>query len=281
MYLALVICVTYFTPIECLEERDAAVNNETTTTTTTTSVCQSVGVDNTIVNWVSSFFVGLCCLLFALHLSSFAFYEIRKSSIVTLVFMAGSFIVMGLASVLYPNNGMDDNYGMLGYWIMFIAHSIFFTISGLSMAHLSISVTKYMNPIRPNMCCATNSPANPTQCFPNIKIVALCELLLVLSLSGVLMGGIWCSLTPDIQVLTAMDEYEPTTEINVCYSIMYWSDISLKITYAILWVPVGFLLKAACQQRSTTVLGLPTPIAACTAIVLQWSVGSSKYSSGL
>ena len=48
----------------------------------------------------------------------------------------------------------------------------------------------------------------------------------------------------------------------------------MNFAYALLWLPVGFLLKAASQQRPVMVLGLPTPIATMIAMAAQWTVGS-------
>merc|ERR1711957_336499 len=51
-------------------------------------------------------------------------------------------------------------------------------------------------------------------------------------------------------------------------------DMAMNVAYALLWLPVGFLLRAASNQKPKIVLGLPTPMAAVLAMILQWTVGS-------
>jgi hypothetical protein len=246
IYIGLVVGLTYLTPVDCLDEP-----------------CQSEAVDNTVINWASDFFLSLCCFLFAFHLSVFGPNNaVRKTGILSQVFMGGAFVLSGIDSWLYPNSGLDDNYGLLGYWIVRIGFAVFFTISGLGMAHFAIDSSENISPVLKKFCCADS------------KAVALCELILVLSLSGFLTGGLWCSLSPQQHVNTVLDEYEPTTEIKVCFQIAYWSEVTMFLAYALLWVPVGLLLRGASRQKPMTILGLPTPIAAGTAILLQWSVGS-------
>lgn len=236
--------------------------------------CHSEGVDNSIITWSSDFFVAFFCLVFAFHLSIVQ-TAVRKSAILAQVFMGGAFIMSGIGHWMYPNSGLDDNQGLLGYWVVWIGSNIFFTISGLGMAHFALRVTKNVNPVRFNPCWATSSLDRPGTCFPNVYIVAFCELLLVLALSVFLTGGVWCSVSSELQVTTIWDEFAPTTtEINACYSLLKYADFALHVTYALLWLPVGFLLRAAALQWQQTILGLPTHIAGGTAVLLQWSVGS-------
>jgi hypothetical protein len=188
--------------------------------------------------------------------------------------MGGSFFLKGIGHWMYPNSGVDDNQGMLGHWIVSIGAAIFFTMSALSMAHFALMSTRNLHPIRDNLCCARNSPNHRRSCFPSKWNVAAAEFILVVALSGLLTGGVWCSVTPDLQIKSIVDDAEPTDDVNMCLAVMEHSGIALHIAYALLWIPVGLMLRSACLQWPLTILGLPTNIAASLAILLQWSVGS-------
>jgi hypothetical protein len=138
---------------------------------------------------------------------------------------------------------------MLGYWIVSIVFAVFFTISGLGTAYFSLSASGNMS----------------------LSVVS-CALLLVLSLSGFLTGSIWCATEPDLQVDEVVDNFEPKDEIHACFPIMNYSITAMNFAYALLWLPVGVLLRSASKQRPMIVLGLPTPIAAIVAMVTQFAV---------
>lgn len=247
LYIGMIVALKYLSPVECLDD-----------------LCQSEAVDNTILNWASEFFLAFWMFVFALQLSFCGSpkSEVRKSGILSQIFMGGAFAMAGVGHWLYPNSGVDDNHGILGYWVSWIFFAVFFTISGVSMAHFALSASENTNPVLKTSFCANN------------RLVALCELLLVLALSGFLTGSIWCTMEPDLQVNQTMDTFEPTDEVHVCFHIVKYSDMTMNLAYALLWLPVGILLKAASHQRPVMVMGLPTPFAAIFAMVTQWTVGS-------
>jgi len=105
----------------------------------------------------------------------------------------------------------------------------------------------------------------------------------VLSSSGVLTGSIWCSTDLPFHVTEVTDEWvrsiaddATTTEVDrhVCFTIRYYSELAMNVAYALLWLPIGFLFHVASQQQTKVVLGLPTPVAAVLATILQWTIGS-------
>jgi len=306
LYVGMVIAIHYLSPIDCLvitldDNNYGDVNNNDIGNTTTTVdesqsqqlemeqtlLCQSEGVDNTILNWSSDFFIAIWMFLFAFQLSicprtttttttttsgkgkgersTSTNDEVLDSGILAQVFMGGAFVLSGIGSLLFPNSGTDDNHGMLGYWITYIMYAVFFTASGLCMAHFALETTKNTNPVQLQL------------------VVGICELLLVLSLSGFLAGSIWCSTDLTLQVNEVTDEWmridntdDTTTEVDlhVCFTISYYSEMGMNMAYTLLWLPIGFLLHAASQQKPKVVLGLPTPVAAVLATILQWTVGS-------
>jgi hypothetical protein len=238
LYVGMVALIKYLSPVECLDD---------------SSSCQSEAVDNTILNWASDFFVAFWCFIFALHLSFSGGpnADVRKMAILSQIFMGGAFVAVGVGHWLYPNSGLDDNSGMLGYWILWIMFAIFFTSSAFGMSHFAVKASGKRNIWAP-----------------------LAGLLLFLSLCGFFTGSIWCSTKADLQANEIEDNIDPADEIHVCFDIAYYSMAAMNFTYALLWLPVGLLLKAASKQQPVVVLGLPTPIAAIVAIVTQWTVGS-------
>lgn len=215
--------------------------------------CFTEAVDNTILNWASDFFLAFCFFIFALHLSIYASIsrDVRKSGILSQIFMGGAFLATGLGNLLYPNSGIDDNHGMIAYWFVKMLFVVFFTVSALAMAQFAVSVAQ--------------KTFNMVIVFGSILFLSMCLFL------G---GGIWCSVVPDVQVLEVADDFEPTTGVHVCFKFMEVSSVLLNFSYAFLWLPVGLLLKVAARRNPVVVLGLPTQAAPIVAMVLQWTVGS-------
>jgi len=247
LYIGMVAALKYLSPLECLDD-----------------LCQSEAVDNTIINWASDFFLAVWIFILALHLSVRAGAKggIRKTGILSQFFMGSAFVAAGIGHWLYPNSGVDDNRGMLGYWITRIIYAFFFTMSGYAMTNFALSASDNTIPVLKRSFCA------------NYILVHFFELLFGLSLSGFLMGSIWCSMESALQINEAVDDFESTNEMHVCFHIMNNSAMAMNFTYALLWLPVGFLLHAASQQHPEVVLGLPTTVAATFALITQWTLGS-------
>mmetsp|Transcript_9804 Transcript_9804/g.20350 ORF Transcript_9804/g.20350 Transcript_9804/m.20350 type:complete len:406 (-) Transcript_9804:36-1253(-) len=238
VYLGMVAALEHYFRSECLGNGD----------------CIPEGVDNTILTWSSDLFVALCAFIFALHLSCYASEgrDVRKSGILSQIFMGGAFVSAGVGRLLYPNSGAEDNHGMVGYWFVKIIAIVFFAASALALARFAIS---------------TSDKKKDTMVIVFVSVVLLA--------AGLFMaGGVWCTLVPDLQVLGVVDEFEPTTEIHLCLRMMGASTVLMNFAYAFLWLPVGVLLKAASRKKPIRFLGLPTPAAAIIAVVMQWTVGS-------
>ncbi len=216
--------------------------------------CYPEGVDNTILTWASDFFIAICAFMFAFHLSFYASeqFDVRKSGILSQIFMGGAFISSGVGRLLYPNSGSDDNRGLVGYWFVEIIAVVFFTASSLCLGRFALSTSE-------------KKTDTMLLVFGAILLVAM----------GLFMGGgIWCTLIPDLQVVGIVDEFEPTSEIHSCIKMMDASTILMNFSYALLWLPVGVLFKNAARKHPIQFLGLPTPAAAIIAVVMQWTVGS-------
>ena len=270
LYISMVIALHYKSPVQCLQDGGgddaaAAAAGVDDGDVVPLSSCQSEGVDNTILNWASDFFVAFWTFIFGLHLSvgTKPNTGVRKSGIVSQIFMGGAFVMAGLGNWLYPNGGSDDGVGMLPYWITQIFVAVFFTASGIGTAHFAVSASRDKDPSLMTSLCA------------NDRWILPFAALLVLSMSGFLAGSLMCSLESDILTTEVFDDAEPTSEnLHVCYVVAKYSEFSMNLSYALLWLPVGFLLKATAQEDTRVILGLPTPVAAIIAMITQWTVGS-------
>eukprot|EP00535_Pseudo-nitzschia_heimii_P007491 CAMPEP_0197183922 /NCGR_PEP_ID=MMETSP1423-20130617/8763_1 /TAXON_ID=476441 /ORGANISM="Pseudo-nitzschia heimii, Strain UNC1101" /LENGTH=398 /DNA_ID=CAMNT_0042634599 /DNA_START=150 /DNA_END=1346 /DNA_ORIENTATION=+ len=256
LYIGMVVALHYKSPRDCLLGDNVGYEDAS---------CQSEGVDNTILNWASDFFVAFWTFVFGLHLSVGAKPNtgVRKSGILSQVFMGGAFAMAGVGNWLYPNSGADDGHGMVAYWIVQIFVAVFFAASGIGMAQFTLNSSRDTDPNLKTSVCAED------------RLVLPCVVLLMMSMIGFLAGSIMCSLETDIQTTDKFDDYEPTIEpLHVCFAVAKYSEAAMNLAYALLWLPVGSLLRATAQEEPKLVLGLPTPIAAMIAMLTQWTVGS-------
>merc|ERR1712238_537787 len=132
LYVGMVIAIHYLSPIDCLvitldDNNYGDVNNNDIGNTTTTVdesqsqqlemeqtlLCQSEGVDNTILNWSSDFFVAIWMFVFAFHLSicrkttpstggkgerRSTNEVVMDSGILAQIFIGGAFVLSGIGS---------------------------------------------------------------------------------------------------------------------------------------------------------------------------------------
>jgi hypothetical protein len=243
-YIGLVVALQFLAP-ECLDEP-----------------CYSEGVDNSIISWATDFFLALALFGFATHLA-FAGSATRKSGILAQIFMAGAFTVAGIYHWLYANNGFNDGKGMVGFWIVWMIGSLFFTFSALAHAHFAQETTEKLSKLQ-KPCCAD-------------RLLGLCQLLIVGCCISNMIGCIWCAASPELRVNDLIDEFDDVEDAPTCIRLIMISEVLLYFCYALLWIPTGLLLKAAARQNSSSVLGLSTPIAAGSTVLFQWSVGAMYF----
>lgn len=231
--------------------------------------CQNEGVDNTIIMWASDFFVAGLAFLLGGHLH-FGKVSTRRSGTLAMIFVSGSFTLMGILHWMYPNNGTTDNLGMMEYWVVWAIASFFLTLSASCHAYLAMDVT------RDNTAESSKPPA-------------ACELLLVrLALAGVilscisnLVGCVWCAWTPILHTTDMNDNFDAEnlgfSDQHTCIQIVSVSETLLWYCYALLWVPMGILFRSAAKKKTERILGLATPMAALLAVLSQWTTGSMYF----
>ena len=252
-YLALVVSLELFSPVECLDEP-----------------CSSEGVDNTVVSWGTDYFLSLALFGFAIHLClADKQRAVRLSGILAQIFMGGSFVLDGINHWMYANNGVNDGYGMAPFWLIALVSSVFFTCSGMSHAYFAKETTNQLSKLLKSCCC------------PDWFLV-IYQICLVLSCTGNMVGCLWCVLSPKLHVDSVIDEIDELAldeehPLPVCIRIVTISQVSLYLSYALLWIPAGLLLKAAARQNPKQILGLSTPFAAGSIVLLQWTVGAMYF----
>jgi len=361
VYAALVVALEFKTPMDCLGETkhtfaslDTNQQQYTWSYEVNTVHCQTDGVDNTILNWSSDFFVSLCLFLFAFQLSlcpkttttiendvdshhdadddnddnddgvkaktkknrntkgvtivtrkdartknGTKNYKlvtttnrnemVRNSGILVQVFMGGAFLMHGIGSLLFPMNGLhtintntkrnidttmseDEDAVVLGYWICYSIATLFFTISALCTAYFALEaihgvVFSSTTSLSPKLC-----GGDPQRGADAIAAVMTCALIVVLSCVGVVTGSSWCAAAAATTALSAVEGDD--LEDHVCYTIVLYSDLALNIAYALLWIPMSIVFRAASQSKLKSILGLSTPTASIIPPVVQWTIGS-------
>lgn len=258
LYAGLALGLIFGLPTKCVED-DAS------------TTCQSEGVDNSVLQWSSSFMIALCMIGFAMNLTCCMGdmkQDVRRSGVLAQIFMGTAYAALGIGHILYPNSGLDDNVGMLGYWITTMGFAVFFAFSGWCTGQFGIEACEATSDEFRIGCSSERS---------NLLIV-ICQLLLSMSACAYLTGGIWCSVTPDLQTSGVSDTENGSIQLSsddhVCFRIMYISNVALNMSYALLWIPVGVVFLGASRQWPYLVLGMSNPVAAVLGFLLQWSVGS-------
>jgi len=229
------------------------------------TLCQSEFVDNTILNWSSQFFVAIVAIMAALNLSWCSEQTSYKSSLLFMIFMMGTFTLRGVSALMFPNSGVDDNLGLLGYWIVGVmTSSIFYVVAILCLAHYALDLydaceessvkgrrslsSSNSSEDRKNGWCSRICCCCRRCCCKIMTIkaaIGIGQVLLLLALSGVLLGGIWCSLTPDVQTTEVYDssvsieDGNDGEKIHMCFTIFHVSETALNLCWSLLWIPIG------------------------------------------
>lgn len=232
---------------------------------TSAAGCQSEGVNNTILAWASDYFVAAVACLQAFHLNCFK-RSTRKSGTLAQVFLAGTFGLMGVLRQLYPNSGQTDNRGQMEHWIVGAITVVFFTFSAAAQATFCLET-------------AAVTPQSKRPCGAILFVrLWLATIILVAILHVV--GSTMCVLESELHTIQVEDNYEDNlywNERHVCLQMVGLSENLIWFPYALLWVPMGLLLRAGALQRPSTVLGLSNVRAARAAVLFHWFLGGSMY----
>lgn len=253
IYAAVVVTLKLTLP-ECLEEP-----------------CYSEGVDDTILTWGLDFFLAFVMIGFASHLMLCIpeAKAVRTAGIMAQLMMSGFFTFSGFLHQQFANNAYGDGRGMRGFWWLWMCATFMFTGSALSHAQFSHDATDYVSKLQ-RPCCGDS-------------LLALFQCILAMAGLTNMLAGLWCSFDTSLHVEELMDEFEVNeNHKNLatapgCVKMVAISEIVLFLSYSLLWIPVGMLLQSAARQKPEIILGLTTPTAAGTIILLQWTVGAMYY----
>ena len=230
--------------------------------------CQSEGVDDTVIMWGSDLLVAAVAFVLGVHLHV-GKASTRKSGILAQIFLAGSFALLGIVHWTFSNNGQGDNLGMVQYWIVSAVASFFLAISASCHAYFAIECTLLM------------PKGSQPKC--TIRFVQLFLCAVTASCLANLAGCAWCALTPAIQTGQLHDSKHATltfSEQNMCIQIVTVSDYLVWFTYALLWMPMGLVLRAVAQVKRGErhpFVSLSMSTAALLAIISQWTTGSMYF----
>lgn len=224
--------------------------------------CQSEGVDDSVANWGSDFFVAGACLLFGVHLQVFR-NGARKTAILAQIFVAASFILMGQTHMLHGNDGSTDNTGLKSFWVITAISSYALAFSACCHSSFAIQVA------------ASRKTLNASFVYfilARVLTVAMCAAAM-----AVIAGCAWCATSPELQTDQVRDFDADSADFSEnprCIQIVRTSTPAMWFVYALLWIPMSGLLRGASRELSQNILGLPTGRAALLASVFQWSTGS-------
>jgi hypothetical protein len=224
--------------------------------------CQSEGVDDSVSSWGSDFYVACASLLFGLHLLVFR-TGARKSAILAQIFMAGSFSLMGLTNMMNGNNGTTDNTGLKSFWIVTAMSSYALAFSACCHSAFAIQVA------------ASRDTLNSSYLYfilARVLAVGICA-----AAATNIAACIMCVNSPELHTDEVRDfdaDSLDFAENPRCIQIVSTSTPVMWFTYALLWIPIGGLLRQTAKELSQHILGLSTGRAALLATVFQWCTGS-------
>lgn len=102
--------------------------------------CNSEGIDNTTSGWATDFFLTVAMLLFAYHLTICP-RRVHCSAIAAQIYMGLAYLMGGISHLFFPNSGLGDGYGMLGFYIAWASSYTFITLSTIAHYRFIIDVT--------------------------------------------------------------------------------------------------------------------------------------------
>jgi hypothetical protein len=239
VYAGFVVALQLFTP-KCLDEP-----------------CSSEGVDTTTVGWATEVFIVGAVSFFAIHLA-LSKLQVSRSGILAQIFMGGGLALSAIGKLLYGNNGLGDGKGMAGYWVLLWVAYTFFTLSMLSHGTLALETSDSMILLQ-KPCCSD-------------RLLRLFQGLVIFAYLSVLTGCMWCATSSSLHVDEAIDDFEDA-DSQTCVRIVEISELVWMVCYALFWIPAAQLLRAATRRRPQFMLGLYSPDAASSIIVIQYTIG--------
>ncbi|KAG7350547.1 hypothetical protein IV203_009907 [Nitzschia inconspicua] len=102
--------------------------------------CNSEGYDNSVLSWSTNFFVGALFVIMSISLGCCCCCKSTSWSITSGMafgFLSMVFLSRGFVGVYFPNSGLDDGHGQVGFYLLTLASYSCWTISSVFFLSLT------------------------------------------------------------------------------------------------------------------------------------------------
>ncbi|KAG7360192.1 hypothetical protein IV203_035291 [Nitzschia inconspicua] len=102
--------------------------------------CNSEGYDNSVLSWSADFFVGVLFAIMSISLGCCCCCKSTswpKTSGMAFGFLSMVFLSRGFVGVYFPNSGLDDGHGQVGFYLLTLASYSCWTISSVFFLSLT------------------------------------------------------------------------------------------------------------------------------------------------
>jgi hypothetical protein len=197
----------------------------------------SEGVDTSPIQWATDFLCAIIIILLGIHLR-LSRRGLCKA-LTAFTFWGISFVFQGMVARDFGNNGAGDGKGMRSYYIGTLFAYFFATDSAMEFVGLTLRAWKTLpQDSRPGFCACVE--------------LRIFQGSLLVSLVGVVVGCIWCILSPEVLVQQVQDEYpdDPNMALPYCVQLLIWSQGLWLGAYCLFWIAVAciFGTSALAQQ---------------------------------
>lgn len=260
VYVGLVVVLVYALPVECLGGTD----------------CNSEGLDNSILGWVTDFWIAIHMILLAIQLQWFVHRPVYRSVVVALASMGVAYILGGLGHSVFTNSGFDDNAGQQGFYITWAFSFTFMTLSVQQVYQFTRQLIERYYAV---------AFANNANCWLRV-FLHTAFVMVMLSWMATIGGYFWCATESDIHVSNNLDDVAPIDKeeeesLNTCLQLASAAEISWYCTYSLFWIPVGILLRRIILEQGEStesdqprlVYGMSNARAAILLTIIPWTFG--------
>jgi hypothetical protein len=251
-YVIFVLLISFLAP-ECLDEP-----------------CNSEGLDNSILGWMTDFLIATAMMWMGLHLWCCSDQPIYFSAISSLWYMGVAYILGGLGHSVFTNSGLDDNAGQQGFYITWAVSFTFMTMSIGATYRFIQQVSAGCNTV--------------SRCMSDVLTASL--VLVILAWMATLGGYVWCATEEDLHVDGATDTIPPLDEdasgtIERCLQMAIVAELTWYACFSLFWIPAGMILRSTVLEKELmeqrgkrlTVYGFRAAWAALWVSIIPWTFG--------
>mmetsp|Transcript_24971 Transcript_24971/g.59360 ORF Transcript_24971/g.59360 Transcript_24971/m.59360 type:complete len:370 (-) Transcript_24971:690-1799(-) len=246
-YLVVVLITVYTVDIECLQEP-----------------CNSEGIDNSVLGFVTDFWISLCFFLFGIHLKWFVSpSKVDPAAWRAQWWMGIAFCLGGVGHGFFANSGTDDNAGMLGYYIIWAVSFVVLALSVFSVYRFVQNLQRRYKHYLDNGSSTTSSSAATTTTTTRwTRFLKVSFALILISTIVVVGGNIWCASQPSLHVDGVIDTVPPidnedgddeeSTTTNACLVMGFYGEVVWYVSFALFWIPVAAICRRVILAQSSS-----------------------------